>query len=72
MSAIDDLITSLTIDARDGEQQRRVNELSKRSLGAFRNRGSDGIQDELESDWDRLKNEFDSALQDVKKDTGLF
>ena len=72
MSAIDDLVTSLTVDARDAEQQRRVNELSKRSLSAFRNRGPDGIQDELECDWGTLKSEFDSALQEVKKDTGLF
>jgi len=57
---------------RDFPQETRIRELFDRTNTAYQTDRTQGIKRELASDWTKLKAKFDTAIQKVKKETGLF
>ena len=72
MVDINDILNSIKPRMRDCPQETRIRELYDRTYAAYQTDRMRGIKTELESDWNKLKTKFDSAIERVKKDTGLF
>ena len=72
MITADDIIQSVRSRIRTPEQEIRIRALYERAHVAFEKDRTLGIKQELQSDWALLKSKFDKAIQQVKKETGLF
>ncbi len=72
MVNIDDVLNSIKPRMRDFPQETRIRELFDRTNTAYQTDRTQGIKRELASDWTKLKAKFDTAIQKVKKETGLF
>jgi hypothetical protein len=57
---------------RDFSQEARIRDLFDRTKAAYQTDRTQGVRRELTSDWTALKAKFDAAIQQVKKETGLF
>jgi len=68
----DDVLKSIKSRIRDAAQEAKIRGLYDRSHAAFEKDRMQGIKNELASDWTQLKAKFDKAIEQVKKDTGLF
>jgi hypothetical protein len=69
---IDDILQSVRSRIRTPEQEVRIRALYERAHAAFEKDRTQGIKQELQSDWALLKSKFDKAIQQVKKETGFF
>jgi hypothetical protein len=69
---INDILNSIKPRMRDSLQETRIRELYDRTYAAYQTDRMRGIKTELESDWNKLKTKFDSAIEKVKRETGLF
>lgn len=72
MLDINNILDSVKRRIRDFPQEERIRDLYERATVAYQTDRAQGINRELESDWTRLKAKFDTAIEEVKKDTGLF
>lgn len=72
MVTIDEILQSVRSRIRSPEQEVRIHALYQRAHAAFETDRSQGIKQALQSDWALLKTKFDRAIQQVKKETGLF
>ena len=72
MVNIDAVLDSIKPRMRDFSQETRIRELFDRTKAAYETDRTQGIKRELASDWTKLKAKFDTAIQQVKKETGLF
>ena len=72
MVTIDDILQSVRSRIRNPEHEARIRALYKRAQAAFEKDRSQGIKQELQSDWGLLKSKFEKTMQLVKKETGLF
>jgi hypothetical protein len=68
----EEIIQSVRSRIRSPEQEIRIRALYERAHAAFEKDRTQGIKQELQSDWALLKSRFDKAIQQVKKETGLF
>ncbi len=69
---INEILNSIRPRLRDFPQETRIRELYDRTYAAYQTDRMQGIKSELASDWTKLKAKFDTAIQEVKKETGLF
>jgi hypothetical protein len=69
---VDEILQSVRSRIRGPEQEARIRALYERAHAAFEKDRSQGIKQALQADWTLLKTTFDKAIQQVKKDTGLF
>jgi hypothetical protein len=67
-----DILDSIKLRLRDFPQETRIRELYDRTSTAYNTDRIQGIKKELDMDWSKLKARFDSAMQNVKQETGLF
>ena len=72
MVKFSDILDSIEPRMRDFDQETRIRELYDRTCSAYQTDRAQGIKRELASDWTKLKTKFDTAIQKVKKETGLF
>jgi len=68
---INDILDSIKLRMRDFPQETRIRELYDRTYAAYRTDGTHGIKMQLDSDWSRLKTKFDTAIETVKRETGI-
>jgi hypothetical protein len=69
---INDVLDSIRTRLRDFPQETRIREIYDRTFAAYQTDRAQGTKRELASDWTKLKGKFDAAIQQVKKETGLF
>jgi hypothetical protein len=69
---INAVLDSIKPRMRDFPQETRIRDLFDRTKAAYQTDRTQGIKRELTSDWTKLKARFDTAIQQVKKETGLF
>ena len=72
MIEFSDILDSIEPQMRDFDQETRIRELYDRTCSAYQTDRAHGIKKVLSSDWSNLKTRFDTAIQKVKKETGLF
>jgi hypothetical protein len=72
MITFNDILDSIKPRLRDFSQETRLRALYDRTCTAYETDRTQGIKRELASDWTKLKTKFDTAIQEVKKETGLF
>jgi hypothetical protein len=69
---INDVVESIKLQLRDFPQETRIRQLYDRASAAYQTDRTRGIKTALESDWNKLKTNFEAAAQKVKEETGLF
>ena len=72
MVTADDVLKAVSSKLRDPAQESRIRALYTRAHSGYETNGAPGIKGELETDWKSLDARFETAMNKVKKDTGLF
>ena len=72
MVDVEEILASIKPKVRNPEQEARIRQLYDRAHAAYESDRTRGVTQVFEADWRSIKTKFDTCLEKVKKETGLY